>query len=431
MIIPTRNCSHFISEAIESVFDQTYKNLEIVVIDDGSTDNTEEVVRNYPNVRYLYQEHRENSTTARVANAGLIASNGDYIICLCAVDKLAPTYVEKSLKAITQDPKVGIVFTGTKEFGASYNVRFPRSLPHKYSILRDPGGQMGPMMVKRALYFPCDASNAVSDDMVFPDSVNNNYPLSPNKLVGFYDERLHSLDDWDFGIRASLKGWKIVAIPEILHETRVHPGKISVHSDKSELYARYPYMILYTIISRGLDASKQFFVNPNMFLHKLYNKGAVRFLQANRHPYPPSNHQHSWVNEKSILQKMRQSKPSTILDCGCGEGRWGYLLKGISVIGIDRYKPYLRQAKRYEQVVCASVTCLPFQRKSFDACIAIELIEHLPKQDGFRFLYELKQTIRKKIVLTTPKVYVPINFGEDHPETHRSFWEKAEILACI
>jgi ubiquinone/menaquinone biosynthesis C-methylase UbiE len=191
-------------------------------------------------------------------------------------------------------------------------------------------------------------------------------------------------------------------------------------------------MIFYTIVSHGIDVGKQVFTNPKLLLHKFYNKGAVRLLHANRRPEPPTDHQHSWVNEKSILQKIHASKPSTILDCGCGEGRWGYLLKDKTVVvGVDRHKPYLQQAKRYEQVVCASVTCLPFRPKSFDAGLAVELIEHLPKQEGFCFLHELKRTIRGRIVLTTPKEFVPINFGKDHPETHRSLWEETEIVTCI
>ena len=274
IIVPTHNRGQLISETIDSILDQTHENLEIIIVDDCSTDNTEEVVRAYREVKYVYQAHEGNYSQARAINIGLSISNGDYIVCLEAGDTLIPTYVEKCLRKMNQDSKVGIIFTGTKEFGDSHNVYFQRELRHKYSVFRNASGQKRAMMVKRALYFSCESDYAASDDRMFPDSDYNDYfetvcPQSSHKLVGLYDENLHSLCDWDFSIRASLKGWKIVAIQEILHEARVHADKVSPRSDLSALYAKYPVMRLYMTISRGFDAAKNLFSNPKVLLHKL------------------------------------------------------------------------------------------------------------------------------------------------------------------
>jgi glycosyltransferase involved in cell wall biosynthesis len=246
IIIPTHNYGHLISETIDSVLQQTYKNLEIIVVDDGSADNTENVIVTYPQIKYIYQEHKGNHTPARAANHGLRLSHGEFVICLGADDRLLPTYVEKCLDIMLQSPNLGIVFTGTQEFGASDKFRFPRKLRHKYSILRHPHGQLGAMMVRRSVYFPIDSFSKAAN---YHDMIDLLMLPDP---AGLYDEGLHSLDDWDFAIRATLKGWKVKAIPELLHQARVHQGRVTGHVNESELYAKYP-------VYEGLHSSQSSF----------------------------------------------------------------------------------------------------------------------------------------------------------------------------
>lgn len=80
VIIPTYNYAHFIGEAIESVLAQTYRNFEIIVIDDGSTDETGKLVSGFSNVRYV---HQSNQGIAGARNAGVRASQGEAIVFGC------------------------------------------------------------------------------------------------------------------------------------------------------------------------------------------------------------------------------------------------------------------------------------------------------------------------------------------------------------
>jgi glycosyltransferase involved in cell wall biosynthesis len=95
VIIPCYNQGHYLNEAIESVLRQTYPHFEIVVVDDGSTDNTAEVASRYPQVKLLRQENHGRPAVGR--NNGFRQSSGDYIVFLDADDHLLPEALETGL----------------------------------------------------------------------------------------------------------------------------------------------------------------------------------------------------------------------------------------------------------------------------------------------------------------------------------------------
>lgn len=105
VIIPCYGQAHFLPQAIESVLAQTHP-AEIVVVDDGSPDNTGEVARRYPRVRYFRQE---NQGLSGARNAGFLASSGEYVMFLDADDRLTPTAVEMHLRCFAQHPAAGFV----------------------------------------------------------------------------------------------------------------------------------------------------------------------------------------------------------------------------------------------------------------------------------------------------------------------------------
>lgn len=95
IIIPTYNYARFLPEALESVFSQSLKNYEIIVVDDGSTDNTREIVGTYGDrVRYFYQS---NSGVSAARNKGIKEALGDYLAFLDADDLYRPEFLEKML----------------------------------------------------------------------------------------------------------------------------------------------------------------------------------------------------------------------------------------------------------------------------------------------------------------------------------------------
>ena len=114
VVIPAYNCADTICEALESVFNQTYSNLEIIVINDGSTDETKHILQEFSS-KIIYLEH-ENGGPGSARNKGIRVSRGDYIAFLDADDILAPNKIELQLGCFSAFPEVGLVFSDFSTF---------------------------------------------------------------------------------------------------------------------------------------------------------------------------------------------------------------------------------------------------------------------------------------------------------------------------
>jgi len=106
IIIPCYNHAHYLSTAIESVLTQSYSSIEIVVVDDGSTDQTKQVAQNYSPIKYIYQDNRGLSASR---NTGIKNCAGAYIAFLDADDWLYPNAIETNLNYLQQNEKFAFV----------------------------------------------------------------------------------------------------------------------------------------------------------------------------------------------------------------------------------------------------------------------------------------------------------------------------------
>ena len=105
IIIPCYNYGHLVGRAIESCIGQAS---EIIVVDDGSTDNTREVVSQYVGVKYIYQN---NAGVAEARNTGIKNSTGKYVCCIDADDYIEPGFISVCVQALENDTSLGIAYT--------------------------------------------------------------------------------------------------------------------------------------------------------------------------------------------------------------------------------------------------------------------------------------------------------------------------------
>ena len=148
VIIPVYNYERYLGEAIESVLNQTYRNLEVIVVDDGSTDRSSEVAKSFADrgVRYLYQDH-EGIGPAR--NTGVELAQGDFIAFLDADDRWPEEKLERQLSVFENDPALEMVFGQALQLynGPEWEAGVKDKNPPAAGMV--PGMVAGTMLIKR------------------------------------------------------------------------------------------------------------------------------------------------------------------------------------------------------------------------------------------------------------------------------------------
>ena len=111
VVVPSFNAAEFLPSALETIRAQRYANLEVMVVDDGSTDGTAAVVRQWPEVRYIRQE---NAGPSAARNAGIAAASGEILGFLDADDRWTEDHLQHLLPALLSDPKWAFVWVASK-----------------------------------------------------------------------------------------------------------------------------------------------------------------------------------------------------------------------------------------------------------------------------------------------------------------------------
>jgi glycosyltransferase involved in cell wall biosynthesis len=130
ILINNYNYATFLGEAIESALAQTYDNFEVIVVDDGSTDSSREVIAQYGN--RIVPIMKENGGQASAFNAGFAASKGDIICFLDADDLFLPEKVSSIVKILDDNPQAGWCFDRVQEFANKTGNRYPVAEDWKY-----------------------------------------------------------------------------------------------------------------------------------------------------------------------------------------------------------------------------------------------------------------------------------------------------------
>ena len=115
VVIPCYNQAYFLGQAIESVLGQSYHPIEIIVVNDGSIDNTREIAARYPNVRYAEQR---NQGLSAARNTGIRESAGSYVVFLDADDRLLPNGIKTGIECFNNHPESAFVFGAYRRIGA-------------------------------------------------------------------------------------------------------------------------------------------------------------------------------------------------------------------------------------------------------------------------------------------------------------------------
>ncbi len=247
VIIPCYNYGKFIVEAISSVLASTYQNIEIIVIDDGPTDEyTIELLKNLkmPKTKILFQE---NQGLARARNNGIREANGKYILPLDADDKIEATYIEKGIYILEKNPEFAFVYGFAKVFGAQNFV-----------------WETGKFEIE-----------GLRRENIIPSCTL--FRKSAWEMSGGYENDRHQYDDWTFWLKLSEFAFWGKQIPEVLFYHRKHESVDSM-SDKLAKRHREYYVKMQKVISEINEKKKK---EIGEFLKKKKIKEPSVYLNAN------------------------------------------------------------------------------------------------------------------------------------------------------
>lgn len=198
-MIPNYNYAHYLRETIDSVLAQTYSDIEIIVVDDGSKDDSKAILAGYADrVHTIFQQ---NQGVSAARNNGVNESTGEFISFLDADDAWLPTKIEKQVARFREHEELGLVHVGVDEIDADGN-----SLVHR---LEGVEGKVCTtlLMLKREGVLG-GGSGMMVRRKVFDE-------------IGGFDLRLSTSADWDLAYRVSER-YTVGFVPEILLKYRVH-----------------------------------------------------------------------------------------------------------------------------------------------------------------------------------------------------------------
>jgi glycosyltransferase involved in cell wall biosynthesis len=223
VIIPFFNQGEFLAQTLESVFSQTFKDFEIIVIDDGSTDAEalrvlDEVEKKYPEIEIIRQK---NGGPANARNSAVKISRGEFFLPLDADDTIDPTMLEKCLDVISKDPKLGFVYTYTHFFG------------NEDSVWKNPQYNFFEFLW---------ANSATVSGLVRKKAWEE---------IGGYDkDEKNKYEDWEFWINIGKHGWFGKVLKEPLFNYRKHGGSrlgvAELGHDAAVKYIRTKHRDLYS-----------------------------------------------------------------------------------------------------------------------------------------------------------------------------------------
>ena len=258
IVMPVYNAGELVTRALDSVAAQTYRDVELVVVDDGSTDARTRSLLDAAAARPGTTLHRtENRGPARARNLGIERARGAYVLPLDADDWLAPDYLARTVPVLdAAAPRVGVVYTWIGLTGGHHGV------------WRTGGFTLGELLARCTIHVTSLYRRTLWDE------------------VGGYDPAfVESCEDWDFWLGAVARGWEGACVPEVLawyrrtdrsrHRAARVPGVSGrlVRTLVEKHRALYEAHLVDAVVAMYEERE-----SSNQMLERLYDQPVLRFL---------------------------------------------------------------------------------------------------------------------------------------------------------
>lgn len=215
IIIPCYNTGEYLFEAIQSVIDSGFKEYEMIIINDGSSEKETLDILNkldYPKTKII---HQENKGLSAARNVGVQNSIGEILFFLDSDNRVKKGYFEKALAHFSSDSTIGVVYAKPFFFGDSTEIRF-KVKPFNFNALLAGNFIDACSFVRRATFFEVDGFDE--------------------------DRRIKISEDWDFWVRIALTNWKFKMIDEPLFEYRIRKNSLIGEKDQAKIDSTLNYL---------------------------------------------------------------------------------------------------------------------------------------------------------------------------------------------
>lgn len=248
--IPTYNSGEFIKRTLDSVLNQTYKNIEVIIVDDRSKDNTKEVIEEYNDERIKFVLNERNCGLSKNWNNTLKKATGKYIKLLCADDVIYENCIEEEVNALENNSDCSLVISNTHIVNSNDKITL------KVKKLKKQGKYDGKKLAKKSIllknFYGAPCSTLFRRETV--------------RRIGLFDEELSLIPDYDLWLRLSYEG-DVYFIDKYLSAFRVH--RISN-------------------TNKLMNGRKDEYTNEHIFMvkkHKDYNKIRITSMDIKIHTF--------------------------------------------------------------------------------------------------------------------------------------------------
>lgn len=204
VVMPAYNASAYIKEAIESILFQTYSNLEFLIINDGSSDNTLEIIKSFTDSRIRVINNTQNRGLIYCLNHGISSSRGEYIARMDSDDIAYKNRLELQVDFLEHHAAYGLVGCGRQLFGENLKKR----------------NQMFPSTNSEIIGYSYLANPVIHPTFLFRKTICTSYGIT-------YNPEFMHLEDYKFVIDCINNGIKIHNIPHILLKYRISPTQVT------------------------------------------------------------------------------------------------------------------------------------------------------------------------------------------------------------
>jgi glycosyltransferase involved in cell wall biosynthesis len=226
VLMPVYNTEMYLKEAIDSILNQTFRDFEFIVINDGSTDSTSDIIESYSDPRIIYLQNEKNLGVATSLNKGLSIAKGTYIARMDGDDVSRCDRLEKQVAFMDANPEIGVCGTWLETIGDRNEVWSP---PRNHDQI------IVGMLFYVNTYHP---TVIIRKDTIY-------------KLQEFYDEDFQYAEDMEYWARLAIHGVKFANIDEVLLKYRLHEtNAYKIHYEiqkKNNDAVRFTYLRLLEI----------------------------------------------------------------------------------------------------------------------------------------------------------------------------------------